>query len=147
MRVYGLAAANVILVVALLGAHGTTWATAQVPKTLTEFGAPAYPAYEGWYSNLDGSFSLLMGYFNPNKKETVEIPIGENNFISPGPADQGSRPSLRLDVGTEFSRSRYPLTLATSRSRGRSHHTTRLVDPDAPPGGVLRRAVQGCSQR
>ena len=46
-------------------------------------------AFEGWYQNSDGTFSLLMGYFNRNTAETLEIPAGPNNKIEPGPADQG----------------------------------------------------------
>src|SRR5947208_6160400 len=46
-------------------------------------------AYEGWYPNPDGSFSLLVGYFNRNQKETLDIPAGPNNRIEPGGPDQG----------------------------------------------------------
>ena len=46
-------------------------------------------AYEGWFKNPDGSFSLLFGYFNRNVKEELDIPIGENNRFEPGPPDQG----------------------------------------------------------
>ena len=46
-------------------------------------------AYEGWFKNPDGSFSLLFGYFNRNLKEELDIPIGDNNRMEPGPADQG----------------------------------------------------------
>jgi hypothetical protein len=40
------------------------------------------PAMEGWYDNGDGSITIAFGYLNRNE-ETVEIPIGENNFIEP----------------------------------------------------------------
>ena len=93
MHVYRVAAATAILVAILAGTLGPTSASAQIPRTLTEFGQPVYPAYEGWYDNPDGSFTLLIGFFNPNQDETVEVPIGENNFISPGLPDQG-QPSL-----------------------------------------------------
>ena len=89
MHVYRSTAATAILVAILAGTFETTSASAQIPRTLTEFGEPVYPAYEGWYDNPDGSFTLLVGVFNPNQDETIEIPIGENNFISPGPPDQG----------------------------------------------------------
>ena len=46
-------------------------------------------AYEGWFRNPDGTFTLLVGYFNRNSKETLEIPIGPNNRIDPGGPDQG----------------------------------------------------------
>jgi len=37
-------------------------------------GASITPAYEGWYANPDGSFSLLLGYYNRNTKEALDIP-------------------------------------------------------------------------
>src|SRR3954452_10221172 len=68
-------------------------ATAQ-PGTLPlepqrERGVSITPAYEGWYANPDGSFSLLLGYYNRNAKETLDIPVGPNNKIEPGDPDQG----------------------------------------------------------
>ena len=47
------------------------------------------PGYEGWEQNEDGSFNLLFGYMNRNWLEEVDVPVGPNNMISPGPADQG----------------------------------------------------------
>lgn len=46
-------------------------------------------AYEGWRENPDGTISLTFGYFNHNWEEELDIPVGENNFFSPGEADQG----------------------------------------------------------
>jgi len=54
-----------------------------------ERGASITPAYEGWYPNADGSFSMLIGYYNRNTKETLDIPVGPNNRVEPGPVDQG----------------------------------------------------------
>ena len=54
-----------------------------------ERGASVTPAFEGWYQNDDGSFSLLVGYFNRNSKEPLTIPAGPNNKIEPGDPDQG----------------------------------------------------------
>ena len=47
------------------------------------------PAFEGWYRNADGTFSLSFGYMNRNAEEVVEIPIGPDNFMAPGPQNQG----------------------------------------------------------
>ena len=46
-------------------------------------------AYEGWYRNADGTFTLLVGYFNRNHDENVDIPIGPDNRVEPGGPDQG----------------------------------------------------------
>src|SRR5262245_16820797 len=54
-----------------------------------ESGQSVTGAYEGWFANPDGTFSLLLGYFNRNLKQVLEIPIGPNNRIEPGGFDQG----------------------------------------------------------
>jgi hypothetical protein len=69
-------------------------AAAQQPSVLPmgparERGASVTPAYEGWYQNDDGSFSMLIGYYNRNSKEPLTVPVGPNNKIEPGEADQG----------------------------------------------------------
>ena len=46
-------------------------------------------AFEGWFKNPDGTFSILVGYFNRNLKEELDIPIGPNNRIEPGGPDRG----------------------------------------------------------
>ena len=46
-------------------------------------GLAVTPAYEGWYRNPDGSYSLSFGYYNRNRDEVVEIPLGEHNVMEP----------------------------------------------------------------
>ena len=46
-------------------------------------------AFEGWFYRPDGSISLLVGYFNRNLEQVVDIPIGPNNRIDPGGPDHG----------------------------------------------------------
>jgi hypothetical protein len=46
-------------------------------------------AFEGWFPNADGTFSMLLGYYNRNLAQTIEIPIGASNRIEPGGPDQG----------------------------------------------------------
>ncbi len=46
-------------------------------------------AFEGWFRNPDGTYSLLFGYFNRNQKQQLDIPIGPNNRIEPGGPDRG----------------------------------------------------------
>src|SRR5881227_1087026 len=52
-------------------------------------GASVTPAFEGWYPNPDGSFSMLLGYYNRNAKEALDIAVGPNNRVEPGGPDQG----------------------------------------------------------
>lgn len=63
---------------------------AQLPgEPLKDAGQSVYPAFEGWYENADGSYSLLLGYFNRNLKQELDIPIGADNQIMPGGPDLG----------------------------------------------------------
>ena len=82
----GLRAALVLAGVVALGSHGT----AQLPlDPRHDTGQSITPAYEGWYKNADGSFTLLVGYYNRNSKQTLDIPVGPDNRIEPGGPDQG----------------------------------------------------------
>ncbi|MGQ0733347.1 MAG: hypothetical protein ACT4QD_06775 [Acidobacteriota bacterium] len=47
------------------------------------------PAYEGWWPNEDGSFTMFFGYMNSNWEEVFDIPVGPDNAIEPGGPDQG----------------------------------------------------------
>ena len=73
MRGHGSGASMRALAASLVLALGAGAAGAQVPGTLQEFGAPVYPAYEGWYENPDGSITLLAGYFNANTREIADV--------------------------------------------------------------------------
>ena len=73
----------VFLVVGSLGANS---ALAQLSYSK---GQHLEPAYEGWRENEDGTFSFMFGYFNENWDEELDIPVGSNNFFSPGDADRG----------------------------------------------------------
>jgi len=52
-------------------------------------GSAVTGAFEGWFKNADGTFSLLLGYFNRNTNQELDIPIGPNNRIEPGGPDRG----------------------------------------------------------
>jgi hypothetical protein len=86
----------------------TAWvaAGAQRPQTNLpldpprERGTSVTPAYEGWYANPDGSFSLLIGYYNRNSKEALDIPVGPNNRVEPDGPDQGQ--PTHFEVGRQW---------------------------------------------
>jgi hypothetical protein len=82
------AAAGVLL---SAGQQGQGQAPSPLPLSnpIRERGSSVTGAYEGWYRNSDGSVSLLVGYFNRNTKQELDIPIGPNNRIEPGGPDQG----------------------------------------------------------
>jgi hypothetical protein len=52
-------------------------------------GTSVTPAFEGWFSNPDGSYSFLLGYENRNGAQELDIPIGPDNRIDPGGPDRG----------------------------------------------------------
>jgi hypothetical protein len=65
----------------LLGQH--------IPEPRKQFGAGVTGAFEGWFDNADGSRGFLVGYFNRNTLQELDIAIGPNNSIEPGGPDLG----------------------------------------------------------
>ena len=47
------------------------------------------PAFEGWRPNSDGTFSFMFGYMNENWEEEPTVPVGKDNFFTPGNSDRG----------------------------------------------------------
>ena len=76
---------------ALLAAATASGSTgAQLPlEPQRDAGQSVSPAFEGWFKNADGTFTLLVGYFNRNRKEIIDIPVGPDNRIDPGGPDYG----------------------------------------------------------
>jgi hypothetical protein len=63
---------------------------AQLPLAVAKSsGQTVTPAFEGWYRNADGTFSISFGYYNRNSEEAVSVPIGAANRVEPGPPNQG----------------------------------------------------------
>ncbi len=75
---YGLGFALALLVA------GPISAIQQIPlPPSSATGRTVTPAYEGWYENADGTYSLSFGYYNRNTGEVLEIPLGPDNMIEP----------------------------------------------------------------
>jgi hypothetical protein len=66
---------------------------AQIPAINTQIehasGQSVTPVFEGWFHASDGAIRASFGYFNPNTKEIVNVPIGPDNKVEPGAVDQG----------------------------------------------------------
>src|SRR5215813_7553000 len=78
---------RIALVVILAAGH---LAAQIVPlEPAREYGNSVTPAYEGWFPNADGTFSILFGYYNRNIKQELDIPVGPDNRIEPGGPDRG----------------------------------------------------------
>ncbi len=58
-------------------------------EPVTNSGGPIYATFEGWGPLKDGTNALLLGYFNRNRSQTVDIPVGPENSIEPGGPDFG----------------------------------------------------------
>jgi hypothetical protein len=69
--------------------QGQTPSPFPLSNPIRERGSSITGAFEGWYRHKDGSAYLLVGYFNRNTKQELDIPIGPNNRIEPGGPDQG----------------------------------------------------------
>lgn len=84
-----------VRLVPLLALAGAVWlasqtAARQLPLSPRfDAGQTVTPAFEGWYPNADGTFTLSFGYFNRNQEQVVEIPIGEDNRFEQGAQDLG----------------------------------------------------------
>ena len=78
------------LVSVSLGLSLPVVAAAQLPLApIAKSGQTVTPVFEGWYRNPDGSFSISFGYYNRNAGEVIEIPVGPDNFVTPGDSNQG----------------------------------------------------------
>lgn len=127
MKVYPSALVRVgaaAIVVGTALVYGAASLSAQLPLAPPrEAGQSITPAYEGWYKNDDGTFTLLVGYFNRNLKETFDIPIGPNNRIEPGGPDMGQPTHflprrqwgiLALKVPADFGTKKYTWTIVAN---------------------------------
>jgi hypothetical protein len=80
----------VIVVCAVIAMVSSALRAQHLPaEPLHDSGQGVTGAFEGWFKNKDGTFSLLFGYYNRNQKEDLDIPIGPQNHLDPGGADQG----------------------------------------------------------
>jgi hypothetical protein len=93
------------------------------------------PAYEGWEQNPDGSFNFLFGYMNRNWEEEIDVPIGAENVLAPGPADQGqpthflprrNRFIFKVRVPADWGEKELIWTLTTKGKSEKAYATLRL---------------------
>ncbi len=59
------------------------------PQQRFDGGQDVQPIFEGWTLNEDGSYLFHFGYMNRNYREQPHVPIGPENYFSPGPEDRG----------------------------------------------------------
>lgn len=73
----------------LIASGAFAWAQSLPVEPPRESGNSITAAFEGWFKNPDGTFSILLGYYNRNQKQVVDLPIGPDNRIEPGGPDRG----------------------------------------------------------
>ena len=79
----------VVTCAAVLGASVPAAAQSRDAPIPHDVGQSVNPAFEGWYPNDDGTFTLSFGYFNRNYAQALDIAVGSANRFEPGPADRG----------------------------------------------------------
>ncbi len=102
MRVPPLIAVAVLSMALTLGAEQQAPSPPQgiLMEPLGQAGEAVFPAFEGWGPTKDGGQVLLVGYFNRNKSQELDIPIGPDNRIEPGGPDFGQ--PTRFHVGRQY---------------------------------------------
>src|SRR5437762_5761775 len=99
-------------------------------------GQNVVPVFEGWERNADGSFSMLFGYFNRNREEVVDVPIGADNRFEAGGADRGqpthfypsrNRYWFRVPVPADFGSKELIWTLTL---RGKTERAYATLNPN-----------------
>lgn len=95
------------------------------------------PAFEGWERDEDGQRYFLFGYMNRNWLEEIDVPIGPENYLSPGAADQGqpthflprrNRFVFRVAVPAGFSDTDEMVWTLTVRGETERAHATLASD-------------------
>jgi hypothetical protein len=98
---------------------------AQIPAISTQIehasGQSVTPVFEGWFHAADGTVRASFGFVNPNTKEIVNVPVGPENKVEPGTADQGQ--PTRFAPGRQYG----VFTVAVPRDRSKTEVTWTLT--------------------
>ncbi|HZL94417.1 MAG TPA: hypothetical protein VFB99_12255, partial [Vicinamibacterales bacterium] len=107
------------------------------------------PAFEGWEKNDDGSFNMMFGYMNRNWEEEVDVPVGPDNNISPGPPDQGqpthfqprrNRFVFKVRVPADWGKKELVWTLTT---KGKTERAFASLREDSLVDNIVQASEQG----
>jgi len=128
----GMRRACILVLTLVAGVLLSSPASSQVSLT----GQNVVPVYEGWEQNADGSLNLVFGYYNRNWEEEFDLPVGPDNNLSPGVADQGqpthffprrNRFVFRVRVPKDFGKQEVVWTLT---SHGQTEKTYASLKAD-----------------
>lgn len=120
----------------LVGSAGAAFG--QIERSVERLsGQTVAPVYDGYEINPDGTFSMWFSYFNRNRRDAVDVPIGPDNRFEPGPADRGQpthfvplwqKSSFRVIVPKDFGAK--PLTWYLT-TEGRTNQVVATLSPKA----------------
>src|SRR5829696_6656458 len=128
---------------------GLAYQTASTQMLSYSRGQNVSPAFEGWEKNDDGSFNMMFGYMNRNWEEEVDVPIGPDNNISPGPADQGqpthfqprrNRFVFKVRVPADWGKKELIWTLTT---KGKTEKAFASLREDSLVDNIVQASEQG----
>jgi hypothetical protein len=86
-------------------------------------GEAVFAAFEGWGPTKDGREVLLFGYYNRNREQIIDIPLGPNNTIEPGGPDLGQPTyflsgrqygQFAIEIPKDFGNKRYIWTIVAN---------------------------------
>lgn len=89
------------------------------------------PFFDGWYANPDGTITLSFGFSNLNQQDTIEIPRGPDNFITPTEYD-GRQPTSFPPAAPDPT-----ATAAQARRRERERGAFTVTVPAGFQGDVV----------
>ena len=128
---------------------GLAWQTASTQSLSYLRGQNVSPAFEGWERNADGSFNMMFGYMNRNWEEELDVPIGPDNGISPGPPDQGqpthflprrNRFVFKVRVPADWGKKELIWTLT---SKGKTERAYASLREDSLVDNIVQASEQG----
>ena len=97
-------------------------------------GQSVYPAFEGWWQNEDGTYTMSFGYMNDNWEQELDVPIGPLNTIEPGGPDRGQPTHFQprrnmflfeVVVPSDFGDQELVWTVTTAGRTNRAHASLR----------------------
>ena len=113
-------------------------------------GHDASPAYEGWERDAEGDLCFLFGYINRNWEEELDVPVGPDNFFSPGEPDRGqpthflprrNRFVFRVPVPDGFTETDELIWTLTTRGEAEKAYAT--LRPDYFVDDLVKASEQG----
>jgi hypothetical protein len=100
-------------------------------------GESVAPVYDGYEVNPDGTYSMWFSYFNRNRQERLDIPVGPDNRFAPPQIDRGQpthfvplwqKSAFRVIVPKDFGDKKLVWYLT---SHGQTNEVTATINPFA----------------